>query len=100
MPQGMQVFNKDGKLINDTNDRFPRIKGRIITQPGVNGEQTISIPDNTEFIFFTRNQSNLASCEIPAIQATRTKITWTYGNYDPNLQHIPYASALIMWGYY
>lgn len=100
MPYGMHVYDETGKLINDTNDRFPRMMGSFVTTAGVAGQLAISIPANTDLIFFTRNQSNLTSCELPKFTVTNTLIKWQYGNYDPNFQHVPYADCLVMWGYF
>ncbi|WAW11655.1 hypothetical protein nACB1_038 [Acinetobacter phage nACB1] len=100
MPQGLQVFNENGVLINDTNDRFPRIMGNVETVAGVAGEQAISIPANTQPIFFMVGLNANSYDSLPYISITNTLLKWDYRRYEIAWGTSPYGAAKIHWGYY
>ena len=100
MPQGLQVFGANGQLINDTNDRFPRICGELSIAGGTTGSIAISIPANTLPIFFTVKKSGGYLDNMPYIVITSTTLSWSYRQYQVQWGTAPFANVKVQWGYY
>lgn len=100
MPQGMQVFDAQGKLVNDTNDRFPRIKGVVDTVAGVAGQKVITIPIDTQPIFFMVGLNANYYDSLPFITMTDSLLSWDYRRWEIVWGTSNYAAAKIHWGYY
>ena len=100
MPQGLQVYSATGKLINDTNDRFPRIVGQLNTTAGVDGQTAVSIPAGSQPIFFTVNLGSQWLASLPYVSMTATSLTWQYRRWEVAWGTVPYTAARIMWRYY
>lgn len=100
MPQGMQIYSETGFLINDTNDRFPRICGEVDIIGNTTGSIPISIPAGTLPIFFIVKKSSVFIANMPYITITSTLLSWEYRQYLVQWGTAPYANAKVMWGYY
>lgn len=100
MPAGLEVYDANGVLINDTNDRFPRIMGVVDVVAGVAGQKPISIPVGTQPIFFTVGLNANFYASLPFVTMTSVLLKWEYRRWEIAWGTSNYASAKIHWGYY
>lgn len=100
MPQGLQVYDANGVLINDTNDRFPRIMGKVTTTAGTNGSLNINVPAGRVPIFFMVGLNAGVYDNLPYATISNSQLAWQYRRYSISWGTFPYAAAVISWGYY
>lgn len=101
MPYGLEVYDENGKLINSTNTRFPRILGSFIITGNTKGSQSIQgIPSSAVPVFFIRQMTADYAANMPYIDMTSSSISWEYRQFGPEWQGLKYADCLVMWGYY
>ena len=99
MPQGLEVYDASGNLINTSESRFPKIVG-VIQINGTDGQQSISIPSGSTPVYFLRNMSNNIWYDMPYVTITNTQISWEYRKYGSGLPSNTKANAKVSWGYY
>lgn len=77
MAQGLQIWDENGNLVFDTNDRITKVLGSIAVQNS-GSAPFIILQGNTPFFIFAPTSWDIVNLGVPSIGVQNGQITWTY----------------------